>query len=704
MPIPITGAKGISTQQSERLDQMGARIQAGMRASGQQDPQSQARKVLTSLMGDLHNQGKPRTGYLKLIYSTDSSRDMAFKTKSSWGMKLTSDRNRETAAALRALFVQAGYSTEKLDTYLSQRQSAGKARLQSSEVFKLLQSEIGEPKMPDSTRLDPRNIKTYLSQHYVHELLSEEGFRQYLGGLQGEKHPRLQQLLSGKTAKQADDFLEEHRRDYLNMLALQFEDDDARQAKAPVSELLRTAGLKAVNVPDDGHCLFHALAVAEGGMRRQAFDADPYAANDQHRLALHATLGSLTAAQIQNLKWNDTARQASESRLLGGVGIKRAMGEAWGTGSELALKAIECSRRVICVVPGQISVYYSDGSSRVIKNPERQALKNLLQDPQWDALGPPLIVWNETNTHWQATELLMPPGIPNAKPELERMPVDAQQPQFPGQPAGPQASPASSSHLQTIKRAHIDGLEQPIALGGAPVDGDCGLHALSSALGAPLSRAQVADAALLALDDIQRPDDLRYQMMYEDLRQPGVLRQGDPPFTFEAFKSDRAGWAARWREAFAGEGAKERVWIADHHIAWISRWQQRPVEIYLPTVEDPALLARSRFMHEDLPGPPLRLVNTDSNMQRGRRELNTRVQQFFGRDDLTVDDLLRARQGETEQLDPEAEFALYARLEEEYALEELPADVDSNTARLDKYLQSLFEQQQGNHWDSLAPR
>ena len=702
MVTPISGSKGISGDRTERLRQMASRIEQGLQSAGGRDAQAQAaRTVLTSLMGKLDGQGKPRSGYLKLIHSTDSTREMAFKTKSGWGMKLTADRNQETAAALRALFQAAGYSTDKLDAYLSQRKTAGKARLQSGEVLKLLKEQIGEPRLPDSTVLSAKNVGQFFKQRYVDDLLKDEGYSRYVSGLCRVNSSNLRGVLMGKTAGEALAFLDEHHTDYLKAMAVQMEGEDEAQAQAPVNELLREAGLKPFNVPNDGHCAFHALAVAEGGERRRAFDADPYAANDQHRLDLHTCLSALTEDQMKALKWTAITRAESESRLLAGLYQKRVTDEAWGGGQELALKAIECGRRVISLVPGQINIYHPDGSSRVIQDPDRHGLKGLLQDPKWDSAGAPLIVWNETNTHWQATEPLGGPSAPaQVVPPAEPGPARV------ADPVGADKAVASGapSYLHTFKRAQIDGAEQPISLGGAAVDGDCGLHALNHALGLQLTRATVADAVIGQLDDIQGPDDARYQMMYEDILHPnsGVLQPGEPRFSFEAFKVDRQGWAARWREAFAGEGGKERLWISDLHIQWISQSQGRPVQVFVPSLEDPAVLALSRSVNPELPGPPIRLVNTDSNVQRGRRELDRKVQEFFEHDDLTLNDLLLARQGSFEHLDPEALFALPGRLEEEYPDEDLPANIDNPyTARIDQYLQSLLSQQVGNHWDAI---
>ena len=59
---------------------------------------------------------------------------------------------------------------------------------------------------------------------------------------------------------------------------------------------------------------------------------------------------------------------------------------------------------MIALIPGQINVYHPDGTSRVINNPESQALNELLQDTRLDGVGAPLIVLNETNTHWKAAQ------------------------------------------------------------------------------------------------------------------------------------------------------------------------------------------------------------------------------------------------------------------------------------------------------------
>ena len=136
--------------------------------------------------------------------------------------------------------------------------------------------------------LNPRNVATFLRQPQVDEWLKDDAFASYVNGTLKENGFTLSTFFNGKTCAEGLKYLDDMQLEFLQMKAVEMEDESALRARSSLPALLNAAGLKAVNVPDDGHCAFHALAVAKGGGRRQAFEADRYAANDQHRLDLRA--------------------------------------------------------------------------------------------------------------------------------------------------------------------------------------------------------------------------------------------------------------------------------------------------------------------------------------------------------------------------------------------------------------------------------
>ncbi len=187
---------------------------------------------------------------------------------------------------------------------------------------------------------------------------------------------------------------------------------------------------------------------------------------------------------------------------------------------------------------------------------------------------------------------------------------------------------AQPQYLDTIRSAWVEGRSVAIRLGGAAVDGDCGIHALNLALGGePLSRADFADQLVAQATQTQDDAQVRqlHQIMTADLKS-----QGQSAFTLDAFKADPQSCAATWRAAFMGETCAAPVWLGMSHMAWAAAQNGRSVQVYMPDVMDPTrLVTTGGVLNPQMPGEPLRLLNTDTNMARGEKEINEKLKIAF---------------------------------------------------------------------------
>ena len=130
MPVQLTGITGHG--QGSSAANRGDR-KTDLQTKIAQNPNLDAKGTLIALRG--HLEGAPRNGFLRLDGSGREG-DLSFSTHAwkGWGK---SAKGEVTGAALRALFVKAGYNTDGLDTYLGQPGQAGYRGNQRVELANL---------------------------------------------------------------------------------------------------------------------------------------------------------------------------------------------------------------------------------------------------------------------------------------------------------------------------------------------------------------------------------------------------------------------------------------------------------------------------------------------------------------------------------------------------------------------------------------
>jgi hypothetical protein len=188
----------------------------------------------------------------------------------------------------------------------------------------------------------------------------------------------------------------------------------APASAAWADRLLGQLGLSRHLVPPDGHCLFSALAHAEGGEARQAFIQTPIRAAQIQRQRLLNQLELTTAEQAARMAGkamppglSDEARgsQLCDSFVRLSIGldaeIKTGRGHlGWGGQFEIRLKAIELQKTLAVVTPQGVDVLYPDGSSETVALDQVERLKGL------KASGVPFLL-NELGSHFDSTEAVV---------------------------------------------------------------------------------------------------------------------------------------------------------------------------------------------------------------------------------------------------------------------------------------------------------
>lgn len=79
MATEINTVSGISTRTLPMTDRLARAEALGNKVS--QISQDDARSVLTTLREKLENGGRPRSGFLKLMHTTQTDRKLSFETK-----------------------------------------------------------------------------------------------------------------------------------------------------------------------------------------------------------------------------------------------------------------------------------------------------------------------------------------------------------------------------------------------------------------------------------------------------------------------------------------------------------------------------------------------------------------------------------------------------------------------------------------------
>lgn len=164
----------------------------------------------------------------------------------------------------------------------------------------------------------------------------------------------------------------------------------ALETRLDIAGGLAIAGRAVRDVPGDGHCLFHALAHAEGDPGY----ATTAAVIEQRTLLLSrfADLGEAQAARIGD----DRALAEAFSSLLAGMGQPSVDQNGWGRREHLQLKALQTERTVIALTPQGALVCQPDGQYGEVKT--QAALRDAIE-----AAIEPLYVIDTGQGHWQST-------------------------------------------------------------------------------------------------------------------------------------------------------------------------------------------------------------------------------------------------------------------------------------------------------------
>jgi len=172
---------------------------------------------------------------------------------------------------------------------------------------------------------------------------------------------------------------------------------------------LRTLNLKTTPIPDDGHCLYAAIAHAAG---LGAPDTDAQPAMTLRERLLKRALSLTDAQQIALTRRDDGSAVDAQSTLafltaavneIGrGLNVRKPSQEGWGTFHSLALAAIELQRPIIAIgYNDQANLYRPDGSSEALQGNWVASARSTYVDGVT-----PLIIPQASSTHWVSTEPL----------------------------------------------------------------------------------------------------------------------------------------------------------------------------------------------------------------------------------------------------------------------------------------------------------
>lgn len=172
---------------------------------------------------------------------------------------------------------------------------------------------------------------------------------------------------------------------------------------------LQTLNLKTTPIPDDGHCLYAAIAHAAG---LGAPDTDAQPAMTLRERLLKRALSLTDAQQIALTRRDDGSAVGAQSTLafltaavkeiVRGLNVGKPDQQGWGTFYSLALAAVELQRPILAVAHNdQATLFQPDGS--------RQALnQNWVASARPTSVDgvTPLIIPQASSTHWVSTEPL----------------------------------------------------------------------------------------------------------------------------------------------------------------------------------------------------------------------------------------------------------------------------------------------------------
>ena len=181
--------------------------------------------------------------------------------------------------------------------------------------------------------------------------------------------------------------------------------DQPGRGPIPIEDALTAIGLAGVAVPDDGHCQFAAIAFGVGGVWRDAFLNDPFAAANRIRKELATRAVHMTGPEIEALSGDGEERSISfltdSLRVLaGGIDLARPDPAVWGDVRSLALAAALLKRTVVAIeYGGRITVFRADGTRTTA--PLEKLSEMVAVGEGADA---PVVIYQPDSVHWHATD------------------------------------------------------------------------------------------------------------------------------------------------------------------------------------------------------------------------------------------------------------------------------------------------------------
>jgi len=227
----------------------------------------------------------------------------------------------------------------------------------------------------------------------------------------------IRDILAGKTEAQATRLLNEAFKS-TTVAALQ---DNAAAEALKVNKMVAALGVTPMKVPEDGHCLYHALAKS----------ADPSKpVNDETAAAMRTEmLAGVRSSLAQRLRIAPengeliprlkTAAQVID-RIEAGLQPGAANSSAWGGPEEMQLYAMQKNRTVVFISTNGGYLHTPDQSTLPITDPtnfkkvlDKQAAEDLAAGRE-----APLIVINKTDTHFEAAVYTKPGASPRLDQQL----------------------------------------------------------------------------------------------------------------------------------------------------------------------------------------------------------------------------------------------------------------------------------------------
>jgi len=176
-----------------------------------------------------------------------------------------------------------------------------------------------------------------------------------------------------------------------------------------VAQKLQTLKLQTSRIPDDGHCLYAAIAHA-AGLGAPDTDAQPAMAlrerllkralslTDDQQIALTSKSGGAPVSAQSTVSFLTTAVE----EIIRGLNVREPDHNGWGTFHSLHLAAIELQRPIIAIgYNDQANLYRPDGSSEALQG----NWVELARPTSADGTAP-LIIPQASATHWVSTEPL----------------------------------------------------------------------------------------------------------------------------------------------------------------------------------------------------------------------------------------------------------------------------------------------------------